>query len=95
VTVNTPEILIPVDDAEKFEVMANIVSNADFPTGKINTLDGLRVDFTDGWGLVRASNTSAALTARFEATTEENLATIMQAFSTQISRAEPDIKLPF
>jgi phosphomannomutase/phosphoglucomutase len=95
VTVNTAEILIPIDDAEKFEAMASIINSADFPAGKINTLDGLRVDFTDGWGLIRASNTSAALTARFEATTDDNLATIMQAFSTQIGLAEPDLKLPF
>jgi phosphomannomutase/phosphoglucomutase len=53
------------------------------------------VDFTDGWGLLRASNTSAALTARFEADTEENLELIKAEFRAQIARVEPDLELNF
>lgn len=92
---NTPEILIPVRDDDKFDTMENIIAGAEFPAGKINTLDGLRVDFADGWGLIRASNTSAALTARFEASTEEGLAEVMAKFRTQIELSEPELELPF
>ena len=94
-TVNTPEILVPVPEEDKFGIMDRIVSNADFSSGKINTMDGLRVDFSDGWGLVRASNTSAALTARFEASTEETLELIKEEFRTQINVAAPQLELNF
>ena len=94
-TVNTPEILIFVPESDKFELMDRIVRTADFSTGKINNLDGIRVDFTDGWGLVRASNTSPALTARFEADTEEALEIIKAEFRAQIALVEPGLKLNF
>lgn len=94
-TINTPEILIPVAEENKFGVMDRILSNADFSSGKINTMDGLRVDFNDGWGLVRASNTSANLTARFEASTEETLELIKEEFRTQINLADPSLELNF
>jgi phosphomannomutase/phosphoglucomutase len=94
-TVNTPEILIPVAENYKFALMDKIVRNCDFSGGKINTMDGIRVDFIDGWGLVRASNTSPALTARFEADSRESLDTIMAEFRAQISLVEPDLELNF
>ena len=75
--------------------MERVVRSADFPSGKINTLDGIRVDFAEGWGLLRASNTSAALTARFEANSEEGLETIKGEFRDQIARAAPDLELNF
>ena len=95
VTVNTPEILIPVAERNKFDLMEKIVRNCDFSSGKTNTMDGIRVDFTDGWGLVRASNTSPALTARFEADTQESLETIMTEFREQIALVEPALELHF
>jgi phosphomannomutase/phosphoglucomutase len=95
VTENTPEILIPVSESDKFPLMKKIVDNADFSSGKVNTIDGIRVDYKEGWGLVRASNTTAALTARFEASSPEELDTIMQEFRTQIGRVEPNLNLPF
>tara|TARA_R110002110_G_scaffold205066_7_gene416991 strand:+ start:111718 stop:114357 length:2640 start_codon:yes stop_codon:yes gene_type:complete len=94
-TVNTPEILIPVPEQDKFEIIEKIVNNADFSSGKSNTMDGIRVDFSNGWGLVRASNTSAALTARFEADTAEALTTIQGEFRAQIGLIHPDLELPF
>jgi phosphomannomutase/phosphoglucomutase len=94
-SINTPEIIIPVAEQDKFSLIERIVSNADFSTGKVNTMDGIRVDFTDGWGLVRASNTDAALTARFEADTEENLELIKAEFRAQIALVEPDLELNF
>ena len=47
----------PVADDYKFQLIEKIVNNADFSAGKVNTMDGIRVDFSNGWGLVRASNT--------------------------------------
>jgi len=94
-TINTPEIIIPLPEEDKFRLIKKIVDNSDFPSGKVNTMDGIRVDFTDGWGLVRASNTGPALTARFEANTEENLEIIKDEFRTRIAQADPDIELNF
>jgi phosphomannomutase/phosphoglucomutase len=95
VTVNTPEIIIPVPDSYKFELIEKIIENADFTAGKVNTMDGIRVDFNNGWGLVRASNTGPALTARFEADTQANLESIQEEFRAQIELADPEIELTF
>jgi len=93
-TANTPEILIPVPEADKFRLMQKFIDGASFPDGKVNTLDGLRVDFNDGWGLIRASNTSAALTARFEASTPEQLRLIMGAFRAQLAATTSGLEIP-
>jgi phosphomannomutase/phosphoglucomutase len=95
VTINTPEIIIPVPDNYKFELVEKIINSADFSSGKVNTMDGIRVDFSNGWGLVRASNTGPALTARFEADTRENLEIIQDEFRAQIALIDPDLKLNF
>jgi phosphomannomutase/phosphoglucomutase len=95
VAVSTPEILIPVSEEEKFPLIQRFVEQARFPEGKPLTLDGLRVDFSDGWGLLRASNTSPALTARFEARDEAALATIMGNFREQLSAVAPSLDIPF
>lgn len=94
-TINTPEIIIPVADDYKFKLMQKIITSADFSSGKVNTLDGIRVDFTDGWGLVRASNTVAALTARFEADSAEHLEVIQEEFRAQIGLVDPKVQLNF
>jgi phosphomannomutase/phosphoglucomutase len=94
-TVNTPEILIPVPEADKFALVEKLVATADFSPGKVNTLDGVRVDYANGWGLVRASNTVPALTARFEADSAEALESIQSAFRTQMSLAMPDLEPNF
>lgn len=94
-TVNTPEILIPVAEENKFALIEKIVRNADFSSGKVNTMDGIRVDFNDGWGLLRASNTSPALTARFEADTEETLEDIKAEFRAQVALVDPALELNF
>ena len=95
VTINTPEIIIPVPDDYKFELIEKIINNADFSSGKVNTIDGIRVDFSNGWGLVRASNTGPALTARFEADSQENLEIIQDEFRAQIALIDPAINLNF
>ncbi len=94
-SVNTPEILIPVAEDYKFQLIEKIVKNADFSSGKINTMDGIRVDFSNGWGLLRASNTVSALTARFEADNTANLEIIQDEFRAQIALIDPDIDINF
>ena len=94
-TVNTPEIIIPVADSYKFLLIEKVVKESDFPSGKVNTIDGVRVDFNNGWGLVRASNTGPALTARFEADTQEALDMIQDEFRAQIALIDPEIELDF
>ncbi|NND67802.1 MAG: phosphomannomutase/phosphoglucomutase [Halioglobus sp.] len=94
-SVNTPEIIIPVADDYKFQLVEKIAANADFASGKITTMDGVRVDFSNGWGLVRASNTGPALTARFEADNQENLEIIQDEFRAQIALVDPEIDLSF
>lgn len=94
-TVNTPEIIIPVPENYKFRLMDKIISNADFSSGRVNTLDGVRVDFNNGWGLIRASNTVPALTARFEADTAKDLEAIQDEFRAQIALVDPAIEMTF
>ena len=94
-SVSTPEILIASDDNEKFALIQQLVDQCQFEGGKINTIDGLRVDFPFGWGLVRASNTTGALTLRFEADSTEQLMLIQSLFRTELSRIKPTMELPF
>jgi len=92
---STPELLISVPDSEKFELVEALLAQADFKDGKITTIDGLRVDYTHGWALVRASNTSAALTLRFEADSEEQLKTLQSAVGQALLNLNPNLLLPF
>jgi phosphomannomutase/phosphoglucomutase len=94
-SVSTPEIIIPLAEDRKFRVIEDLALTGSFSHGKVNHLDGVRVDFADGWGLVRASNTSAALTARFEAESEDALETIKQEFRTQLAEVDPQLELTF
>ena len=94
-TVSTPEIKIAVAEERKFDLVNRLLQLADFPEGKMITLDGLRVEFDEGWGLVRASNTSPALLLRFEASNKEHLQTIMSAFKSLIHQADSSIDLSF
>ncbi|OLN26838.1 Phosphomannomutase [Desulfovibrio sp. DV] len=74
-TVNTPEIRIDCPDAIKFAVVEK--AKAHFASGyDVIDVDGVRLTFPDGWGLLRASNTQPALVVRFEAETEARLAEI-------------------
>jgi phosphomannomutase/phosphoglucomutase len=65
--------------------MAHILGKAKFTGGTASTLDGLRIDYTNGWGLIRASNTTPNLTLRFEAETDDGLAAIKQQFLTALT----------
>ena len=91
----TPEINIPSTDHGKFGVIEKLQALAADFGGTPSTIDGLRVDFEDGWGLVRASNTTAVLVARFEGRDQAALERITQLFKQQLQAVDPSLKLPF
>ncbi len=93
-SVNTPELKIAVPEAEKFQFMEKIVQNAKFPGGKVNTIDGIRVDYDHSFGLVRPSNTSPYLIMRFEGDTKEDLARIQYLFKEELLKLNPKLQLP-
>ena len=88
---STDEIKIPVSEDNKFAVIDMLQGAMNADDGQLTTLDGVRVDYAEGWGLVRASNTSASLNARFEANTEEALADIQAKFSQALSAIDPEL----
>ncbi|MEX2964027.1 phosphomannomutase/phosphoglucomutase [Microbulbifer sp. TYP-18] len=88
---STPEILLPVKEEEKFALVERLRETGDFPGADINTLDGLRIEYADGWGLVRASNTGAALTLRFEAESDAALQSIRSRIMGQLKKVVPDL----
>ena len=91
----TLEIKIEVPEEEKFLLMDRLLALADFPSARRITLDGLRVEYADGWGLVRASNTSPALLLRFEADTEIRLLEIQSDFRALILSADKNLEIGF
>lgn len=94
-SINTPELRLPISEEEKFKFMDQFVADAVFKTGKITTIDGLRVDFDDGFGLIRPSNTTPYLILRFEGTTKEALQKIQDLFRKELLRLNPKLQLPF
>ncbi len=92
---STPEINIPVPDEAKFGVMEALKHSASFPDANIITIDGLRVEFADSWGLVRASNTTPCLVARFEGKTPEALVAVQEKFQSLLQSVDPQLKIPF
>ncbi len=91
----TPELQLSVPESEKFNIMRNLINIANFEKACVSTIDGLRVDFEDGFGLVRCSNTTANLILRFEGDTESALQRIKDKFKTLLLSIEPNWKLPF
>jgi phosphomannomutase / phosphoglucomutase len=94
-TVNTPELNLKFAEGEHFSVIKELVQRARFPDAKLTTIDGLRADFADGFGLVRASNTTPVLVLRFEADNQAALERIQNRFRELILSVRPGIELPF
>ena len=91
VTVTTPEIKIQTSEEHKFVVMQKLAEVGDFGSGEMTQIDGIRVDFDNGWGLIRPSNTSAVLSLRFEADTEADLRQIQNLFQTQLQKVDSSL----
>ena len=90
--VSTPELNVPTSDEEKFYLVEEFIKKTDFSNAKIIDIDGIRVEYEKGWGLLRASNTSPVLVLRFEAETEDDLNHIKTIFYENLKRIEPDIE---
>ena len=90
----TPEINITVTDDNKFALVDKLAREGDFGDGIKTTLDGIRVDYPDGWGLCRASNTTPMLVLRFEGKNAEALARIQASFGAALRQVDPSLALP-
>ncbi len=94
--INTPELKIAVPEEKKFSMMQQLLEKAHFPTAEeINHIDGLRINFADGWGLVRPSNTTPYLILRFEASNEDWLQQIQNLFKQWLLSVHPECTVPF
>jgi len=93
--ISTPELNVEVTESDKFAIIERLGQQADFGDGNISTIDGIRVDYADGWGLCRASNTTPVLVLRFEAETEQALERIKSVFREQLQKAAPDLVAEF
>ena len=90
-SISTSEIKVAVDESSKFQLIDRLLELAEFPGARLITLDGLRVEFQDGWGLVRASNTSPTILLRFEADSVERLQAIKGEFKALITQADKNL----
>jgi phosphomannomutase/phosphoglucomutase len=93
--VSTPELKAEVTEGEQHAFIAQFVEQARFEGARISLIDGVRADWPDGWGLVRASNTTPVLVLRFEANDDAALSRIQEAFRMQLLALKPDLSLPF
>lgn len=94
-TVNTPELKLPMPEDKKNDFMAHLMQAGNFTGANIITIDGLRVEWDFGWGLIRRSNTSPYLILRFEADTDANLNKIKFLFRAQLLKIDAKLQLPF
>jgi len=86
---STPEIRIECEEENKFNIVREVSSHFS-ETNRVITVDGARVDFDKGWGLIRASNTQPVLVFRFEAETKSALKEIQDRFSEAIDKYDLD-----
>ena len=93
--VSTPEIKVDAPAGDPHTFVERFRTAARFEGGRSSTIDGLRVDWPDGWGLVRASNTTPVLVLRFDADSQPALSRIQAAFREQLLALDPGLVLPF
>ena len=91
---STPELNVPCAEGEPREVVHKLLDTAEFPGAKeVITIDGVRADYDDGFGLVRSSNTTPVLVLRFEGHTEAALHRIEHDFMTALRSVKPDAQI--
>ncbi len=94
--VSTPELQLRTAEGEHHAVVARLIESASFPTAVSRfTLDGIRVEYADGFGLARPSNTTPVVVLRFEADTQAGLERIQSEFRVGLLKAMPGAPLPF
>jgi phosphomannomutase/phosphoglucomutase len=92
----TPELQIKLGEGENYALIAELQKSARFEgADEVNTIDGLRVEYADGFGLARSSNTTPVIVLRFEADNEAALKRIQADFRRVILAAKPDAQLPY
>lgn len=91
---STAELVVPMAEGEPEAVMQQFVAQAEFLDADISTIDGLRAEFVDGWGLVRASHTSPSLVMRFEADNAVAMSRITALFKQKLRAISPTLQLP-
>lgn len=93
---NTPELHLAMAEGEPHAFMERLMQlRHHFAGAELTTIDGLRVDYDDGWGLLRASNTTPSLVLRFEAESEVAMHRIQNDFKQLMLQLEPDLQIPF
>jgi len=93
---STPELNWKLAEGEPHTLVAKLQASKPFPGAKsILTIDGVRVEYADGFGLARASNTTPVVVLRFEGDTQEALARIQLEFRAALQPLKPDAPLPF
>jgi len=93
--VSTPELKVQMEEGAQYAFMDRFAARAKFEGAKLATIDGIRADWPDGWGLVRCSNTTPCLVLRFDADSESALSRIQEIFRAQLLAVDPGLKLPF
>jgi len=95
-SVTTPELQVQLVEGENYTLIEELRRSARFDNPReIITVDGLRVEYADGFGLARASNTTPVIVLRFEADTPAALQRIQQDFRRVLLNVKPDAVLPF
>ncbi|HEY8683163.1 MAG TPA: phosphomannomutase/phosphoglucomutase, partial [Rhodanobacter sp.] len=94
-SVSTPELKIELTEGEHYQFMDTLRQQASFEGATLTMIDGMRADWPDGWGLVRASNTTPVLVLRFEADSTVALKRIQQVFRKQLLAVDATLKMPF
>ena len=94
-SINTPELRMEFSEGEHYAFMQRLLESARFENAKVSTIDGIRVDYADGFGLIRPSNTTPILVLRFEADTEAAIKRIQADFSRVIRQVDREIAVPF
>jgi phosphomannomutase/phosphoglucomutase len=92
---NTPELQIQFEEGEHYRFMEKFKQQADFGGADMVTIDGMRVNFPEGWGLIRPSNTTPCLVLRFEANSSAALDEIKARFRQEILKQDSSLELPF
>jgi phosphomannomutase / phosphoglucomutase len=93
--VSTPELKVAMAEGAQQRFMEAFRQKASFGDATLTTIDGVRADWPDGWGLVRSSNTTPTLVLRFDADNEPALKRIELLFRQQLLAVDPSLKLPF
>jgi len=93
--VSTPELKIEMTEGEHYRFIEKFKEKSSFEGARVTTIDGVRADWPDGWGLVRASNTTPVLVLRFDADSENGLNRIKDVFRRQLLALDAKLKLPF